>query len=516
MGKACDKMKEITSDIWHAFSPRRLDLPECVREVLEFVYPTIDWDRVTFYIGYPHLLKAGGKSAMTLPSTYSLNHIDIYLNPDEWGMCSCHQIGLFFVHEGFHVLQITDLIGGWGLGMARPITAIYLTCWARNGFKYDGHALEIPAYRVAGCDNSPGCQDKWGTTTSLFEGCCAAVTAAPPAGAGNPLPCDCGADPRHPTLNVNGLNALKAGCPDLVQTSSGLNFWEQMADCIPGLDAIKKAADDVYAKTCKSDSDESVHVDTDTPHGPGPGPTDPDSPAPRGSDTDRGGGGGITIPLKYILCFFGLLIAGFLYLIYGLYFGLWLIASIAATFLLWFVRIFVEIIGLFVTGILGLATIIVCIAEWFWNGLKAIWNTIRDLLHKACDWADNTRKRCDHWEKTTIETCSKWADEGSQECSKWADEGYQDCAEWADEGSNQCSKKIKKCKWTSPWNCVAKWICKAWHWVAKMVCKGWYWVTNMVCKGWFWLAKMVCKGWVKTISWGCKGFTGAVKAATCW
>jgi phospholipase C len=108
-------------------------------------------------------------------------------------------------------------------------------------------------------------------------------------------------------------------------------------------------------------------------------------------------------------------------------------------------------------------------------------------------WIDRTVIKCKMWAISQDKKCTKWADEGSKKCSKWADEGYKKCDKWG-----------KKCKWSTFWNCVIKWFCKAYVWVAKWVCKAWYWVSKWVCKAFMWIARAVCVvfGWiVRTTCW---------------
>ena len=105
---------------------------------------------------------------------------------------------------------------------------------------------------------------------------------------------------------------------------------------------------------------------------------------------------------------------------------------------------------------------------------------------------------CTKWVVRLVITCENWSTKVDYECTQWADEGSNECSEWADEGSNECSEWGKKCRWYTPWNCVAEWFCKAWYWVAKWVCKAWYWVAKWVCKAFAWVVKAVCV----VFSWG--------------
>jgi hypothetical protein len=142
MGALCDTLKGTSRSVWRWFFPRRIKAPDCVLELLRFVYPTVDWSIVSFYEGWPHVMNASDNNAITLPDTYSPHQVRIHFKPRKWDPCGCNGLGLI-VHEGFHVLQIQDLLGGWGPGLARPFIVQYLDCWAANRFKYSNHPMEV-------------------------------------------------------------------------------------------------------------------------------------------------------------------------------------------------------------------------------------------------------------------------------------------------------------------------------------------------------------------------------------
>ena len=98
---------------------------------------------------------------------------------------------------------------------------------------------------------------------------------------------------------------------------------------------------------------------------------------------------------------------------------------------------------------------------------------------------------CTQWVNRWVISCKNWTSVLDQECTSWADEGSSACSNWADEGSSQCTS-WDECSWTSPWDCVAGFFCKAWYWVAKWVCLAWYWVAKWVCKAFAWVVKAVC------------------------
>lgn len=189
-------MASPTKDTWHWFFPTELYLPDCVQQLLELVYPDVDWGKVTFHDGWPHFLGIRDKEGLTLPHSFIPGRIRVYFKEGAWDPCSCGGLGLI-VHEGFHVLQIQNVLDGYGLGIANPTTVLYLACWANNGFSYDGHPAENAAYKVAG------------KPTSIFNSCCASLKGS--------LPCDCRCDP--PTLDQTALDNFEAICPKVVQRS---------------------------------------------------------------------------------------------------------------------------------------------------------------------------------------------------------------------------------------------------------------------------------------------------------
>ena len=109
---------------------------------------------------------------------------------------------------------------------------------------------------------------------------------------------------------------------------------------------------------------------------------------------------------------------------------------------------------------------------------------------------------CTNWVTQGVITCKNWSSRLDYECTTWADEGSNQCSQWADEGSNQCTS-WKKCKWYTPWNCVAGFFCRAWYWVAKWVCKAYFWVAKWVCKAFAWVVKWTCVAWGWALSYVC-------------
>jgi hypothetical protein len=477
VGALCDSLKDAATRTWRWFFPERIEPAECVLELLRFVYPTVDWESVSFYDGWPHFIGFSPNVAITLPDTYTPHRINIYFKPGRWDPCTCDGLGLI-VHEGFHALQIRDTLGGLGPGFARPFIVQYLACWAANGFKYDDHPMEEAAYVVAGRANS------------LYEACCSSTRRA----------CDCSTDP--PSVDVAGLAAFQAACAHVVQQDSGLNFLRDLAHCTPGLMALHRLAQRLFTWGCHSDIEGSIRV----PTGPGSGPTQPDGPPPPttfepGTSETRGP----SIPLRFITCLLGLIGAGLLYIIFGLYYVVWLLVWSLITVILWLVKIIVEIVGAIISGLLWVIAGIACALEWIWDRLKDLWNWFKGILGKVCNWAERLERRCTEWEEERTKQCTKTKEEREQKCTQTKEERTKRCAETREERTKNC------CTW---WPC--SWGCKAFVWVTNVVCVAWTWVTNVVCIAWTWITHVVCVAWTWVVTRVCKGFTWVVTRVTCW
>lgn len=73
-----------------------IDIPDCVKELLAFLYPTVDWSRVTFYSGLPWWV-ASGTSAITIPDPIGVLGYRVYLG-DNTNFCDDATINTI-VHE---------------------------------------------------------------------------------------------------------------------------------------------------------------------------------------------------------------------------------------------------------------------------------------------------------------------------------------------------------------------------------------------------------------------------------
>jgi hypothetical protein len=107
--------------------PTPLTLPDCLMRTYEWLYPTIDFTLVKFYVGLPAVPDSPG--AITVPDAVSARGVGVYLNgaPD---FCS-EETFLLIAHELVHVLQMQQQ--GGGLGLFRPFTVGYYTCATISG-----------------------------------------------------------------------------------------------------------------------------------------------------------------------------------------------------------------------------------------------------------------------------------------------------------------------------------------------------------------------------------------------
>lgn len=129
-------------------TPEKIQKPEkreptpCVRDLLAALYPTVRWEKVTFYEGLPGWVQRFTHGAITLPDPLGTHGIDVYVAAGQWNPCTPGGLGLL-VHECFHVLQFQE--GGAGLGALRVFTLKYLF---RAIFEGGGreNRYEKPAY----------------------------------------------------------------------------------------------------------------------------------------------------------------------------------------------------------------------------------------------------------------------------------------------------------------------------------------------------------------------------------
>ena len=361
MGKGCDKLTGIAEDLYYWAFPPNVELPECVMELLKRLYPTIDWNTVTFHKGLPGFLNWGSEDGITLPGPYDLHQIHVYIKPSAWDLCSCRGL-MRFVHEAFHVLQYRDVAGGWGLGFLRPFTLDYLSCWTQDplGGQND---IEKPAYEQG----------------NHYEQCC---VSAGDVGSGG-LTCHCsGTEP--PTFDATALDNLIAECPDLIRTSADFDFWGTVWGCTPGLSGLWGLGGELIDAGCKL-----------------------------GDDL----GWNIAKILSYcVLSILGSLIIRGIGLVW---FVFWLVLWTVITLLLTVVKYAIEAVVVAIDVILWLVTSIVCLAEWLWDlvGQACDWAT---KTHKKCEqWGEENRQECTATEERRTQQCTLQEDRGHRDCCDW-------------------------------------------------------------------------------------------------
>ncbi len=129
-----------------AVLPAGADLPDCARELLKALYPTVRWERVTFHPTLPGYLLKFTNVAVTLPDPLSLAHVRIFIAKQKWpsGGMSRELLGIL-VHESYHVLQYQQRLRGIGLGPLRPFAMKYLMAAVTEGGGR-GNRYEKPAY----------------------------------------------------------------------------------------------------------------------------------------------------------------------------------------------------------------------------------------------------------------------------------------------------------------------------------------------------------------------------------
>jgi hypothetical protein len=311
------------TDIAQWIFPKKIPMPNCIRQLLEYTYPTVDWTTVTLHQGLPHILNwtASDKNAVTLPSFRSLNHVDIYFNKDKWQPCTRDGLGLI-AHEGFHVLQMKNLMGGYSLGYIGLHAVRYFSCsltqFLRGNDAYEDNDLEIEAYAFAG------------RNASVFDTCLQI--------AGPPLPCDCDCMP--PSVNSAGMAHYKSTCPTIIAKSSSVDFssyWGSLGDCIIGLEKLGQLARWFYSRLCKARTRQ---------------------------------------PILWLPCVLGLVLSLVTWIVYVIYYVVWLVVFLVVLAILEVLNILLAAGGLIVAGVVGLVEgIIEGVGDIFSSPSSHLWTT---------------------------------------------------------------------------------------------------------------------------------------------
>lgn len=115
----------------------RIDLPDCLRALLERVYPDVDLGAVTLHEGLPFY-------AFRDPAAITVGPY-IYFRAGKYDACSADGVALV-AHELFHIRQGA---GGFGFWFLRPFYLRYAWHTITSGFKRGReHPLERPAYAI--------------------------------------------------------------------------------------------------------------------------------------------------------------------------------------------------------------------------------------------------------------------------------------------------------------------------------------------------------------------------------
>ena len=426
MGAWCDAMVDASTGFFRWAFPEEIEIPDCLRQLYERLYPDVDWDSVSFHLGKPWFAKFGSIRGITLPDYYGVHEIKIYFSTDAgvYDPCSCAGQRTP-VHEGYHVQQYRELADGAGLGFVRGFMIAYLAgSWRGGG---SSHSMEAAAHDY---------HDR-------FLACC-----VDPA-------CDCSTDP--PTFDSAAVDALVACDPSLVVTDTGVSFWQLMLDAAPGADWLWGKGRELGQWACQFDRD-NIEIETDPPTNVGL------------SERSWHAVG------RWMLVCSSL---GFVSLLIRLFAGIWaLIWGIIATIVTIILAILLPIIDLIlliIDGILWIITGIVCAIEWLIDKIRA-------GLIAVCDWATRLERRCDEWREDRERTCAEEEDQGYDRCSREEDQGHNECCGWW-----PCSWACDAWVWVSnivcvAWTWVSNFVCVAWTWIVSRACVAFTWVvTTSTC-----------------------------------
>jgi hypothetical protein len=112
-------------------------------DILQMLYPSVDWRRVDFYEGLPWFtpMVAPYVTAQALPQFYSFSKYRIYLKKFDESRPQCLAD---IVHEGFHIMQAMHFMKGYGIGFLRGLMVYYNALYATHGYR--SNPFEEPAY----------------------------------------------------------------------------------------------------------------------------------------------------------------------------------------------------------------------------------------------------------------------------------------------------------------------------------------------------------------------------------
>lgn len=151
--------------IYNRIAPPLIELRPKELQLLEQMYPDIEWDYVHCYNGMPWFMYYTFAIGTALPHTYRGREIHIYL--ENYDQLSTEQRLLILVHEAFHIQQYQELndMGQqskrWGFHrkfiryyLGWYFQQLYQLCKSRKHSwasclqqAYRQHPMEAPAYR---------------------------------------------------------------------------------------------------------------------------------------------------------------------------------------------------------------------------------------------------------------------------------------------------------------------------------------------------------------------------------
>lgn len=114
-----------------------IDLPDCAKRLLQFLYPTVDWSRVTFFSGLPYWASSD-TTGITIPDPLGLSGFNVYLGKYT-DFCDDDAISQL-VHESFHIQQFMGIGLGYGVGWMRPSFYKYFVCFL-SGLDFRHHTI---------------------------------------------------------------------------------------------------------------------------------------------------------------------------------------------------------------------------------------------------------------------------------------------------------------------------------------------------------------------------------------
>jgi hypothetical protein len=126
--------------------PRRVNLDPCLTAALAQLFPTLDWNRIGFFVGIRWPFSAGDEAAIALPA--GLSAIRVYIRPDCYEPAT-HRFFLLCAHELAHALQVqSSPLRGCGLGLLNAFAFDYLTSFlaAWSAAPQRGNRYEDEAY----------------------------------------------------------------------------------------------------------------------------------------------------------------------------------------------------------------------------------------------------------------------------------------------------------------------------------------------------------------------------------